>query len=198
MTFIIARIPIQFLNAKSLQQNLPFYWTKVLLQGSTDLHPFMSEIMAVMATISPDQLIALVVNSSLLAKMRRVSKMIAFWKSYYAKKCVDYLTNSPISYKKPLIIGFAAFVQLCHIRRIQREELTADQICIIEELKIILRNSIFDENVLTELNNRQQYRQGVMFPSDTMNYLEQFGWFIFAKHFMDDGEFDPIEFKIAG
>ena len=78
MTFIIARIPIQFLNAKSLQQNLPFYWTKVLLQGSTDLHPFMSEIMAVMATISPDQLIALVVNSSLLAKMRRVTKNDCF------------------------------------------------------------------------------------------------------------------------
>jgi hypothetical protein len=92
MTFFIVGIPIRFLNAKILQQNLSFYWTKVLLQGSTDLHPFMSKIMAVMATISPEQLLAIVVNSSLLAKMRRVSKMIAFWKHNYAKKCVDYLT----------------------------------------------------------------------------------------------------------
>ena len=198
MTFFIGGIPIRFLNAKILLQNLPFYWTNFLLQQSTDLHPFMGEIMAIMATISPDQLIALVVNSSLLAKMRRVSKMIAFWKHNYAEKCVDYLLKSPRFYNKPLIIGFAAFVQLCHIRRIQREELTADQICIIEELKIILRQSIFDDDVLIELISRQQYRQGVMFPSDTMNYLEQFGWFIFAKHFMDDGEFDSIEFKIAG
>jgi hypothetical protein len=198
MTFFIAGIPIRFLNAKILLQNLPYYWTKVLLQESTDLHPFMSQIMAIMATISPDQLIALVVNSSLLAKMRRVAKMIALWKHNYAKKCVDYLLKSPRFYNKPLIIGFAAFLQLCHIRRIQREELTADQICIIEELKISLSQSIFDDDVLTELNNRQQYRQGVMFPGDTVDYLEQFGWFIFAKHFMDEGEFDSIEFKIAG
>jgi hypothetical protein len=179
MTFFIAGIPIRFLNAKILLQNLPYYWTKVLLQESTDLHPFMSQIMAIMATISPDQLIAL-------------------WKHNYAKKCVDYLLKSPRFYNKPLIIGFAAFLQLCHIRRIQREELTADQICIIEELKISLSQSIFDDDVLTELNNRQQYRQGVMFPGDTVDYLEQFGWFIFAKHFMDEGEFDSIEFKIAG
>lgn len=198
MTFFIARIPIRFLNAKILLQNLPFYWTEVLLQESTDLGPFMSKIMDVMATISPEQLLAIVVNSSLLAKMRRVSKMIAFWKHNYAKKCVDYLLKSPRFYNKPLIIGFAAFLQLCCIRRIQREELTADQICIIEELKIILRQSIFDENVLTELNNRQQYFQGVMFPSDTMKYLEQFGWFIFAKQFMDTGIFDSIEFKVEG
>lgn len=198
MTFFIAGIPIRFLNAKILLQNLPFYWTKVLLQESTDLHPFMAEIMAVMATISPEQLLAIVVNSSLLAKMRRVSKMIAFWKHNYAKMCVDYLLKSPRFYTKPLIIGFAAFLQLCCIRRIQREELTADQICIIEELKIILRQSIFDDDVLIELISRQQYRQGVMVPGDTMDYLEQFGWFIFAKHFMDIGEFDSIEFKVEG
>ena len=96
------------------------------------------------------------------------------------------------------MIGFAAFVQLSYIRKIQREELTADQICIIEELKIILRQSIFDENVLTELNNRQQYRQGVMFPNDTIDYLERFCWFIFAKHLMDTGAFNSIEFRIEG
>lgn len=198
MTFFIAGIPIRFLNAKILLQNLPLYWTEVLLQESTDLGPFMSKIMDVMATISPEQLLAIVVNSSLLAKMRRVSKLIAFWKHNYAKKCVDYLLKSPRFYNKPLIIGFAAFLQLCYIRKIQREELTADQICIIEELKISLRQSIFNDDVLIELISRQQYRQGVMFLGDTVDYLEQFGWFIFAKHFMDDGEFDSIAFKIAG
>jgi len=199
MTFFISGIPIRFQNTKFLlEADLSFHWTKVLLQGSTDLLPFMSEIMPIMATISPDKLLALVVNSSLLAKMRRVSRIITFWKSHYAEKCVDYLTKSPISYRKPLIIGFAALVQLCYIRRIQKEALTADQITVIEVLKLNLRQSIFDYDVLNALNNRQQYFQSTMFLSDTMQYLEQFGWFIFAKHFMDTGEFNSIDFKVRG
>jgi hypothetical protein len=55
----------------------------------------MSEIMAVIVTTSPDQFLSIVINSSLLTKMRDVSKMIAFWKNDYANKCVNYLVNSP-------------------------------------------------------------------------------------------------------
>ena len=103
-----------------------------------------------------------------------------------------------LSYNKPLIIGFAAFLQLCHIRRIQREKLTSDQIFIIEELKIIHLQSIFNDNILIEIISKQAYRQGVMFPSDTIDYLERFGWFIFAKYFTDTGAFNSIEFRIEG
>lgn len=51
--------------------------------------------MAVIATTSADQFLSIVINSSLLTKMRDVSKMIAFWKNDYANKCVNYLVNSP-------------------------------------------------------------------------------------------------------
>lgn len=171
----------------------------VLGKHKTDIHEFVRMIQDIIADLSPDELISLVVNCSLVAKVNRLFRLKALWGPYFAAR---YLLGS-FSLKKPLIIGFVAFLQLCRLRLRNRRpsaNFTVEHIQFVEELKSAIREKIFEHSVVKELIKQRQERQGAMFHCEIPDYMNRFGWFIFAQYYMFIGEFDslPFQFLTAG
>ena len=175
------------------------YIFKIFLgKYTTDIHEFVTMIQDMIADLSPDELIALVVNCSLVAKVNRVLKLKALWGQDSYFHAVRYLLGS-YSLKKPLIIGFVAFLQLCRLRlrnRFPSDRFTVEHIQFVEELKSALRKSIFEPNVVSELIKQRQERQGAMFHCEIPDYMNRFGWFLFAQYYMFIGEFDSLPFQL--
>jgi hypothetical protein len=169
---------------------------------TTEIHEFVTMIQDIIADLSPDELISLVVNCSLVAKVNRVLRLKALRGPYFSAFAVRYLLGS-FSLKKPLIIGFIAFLQLCRLRLRNRRPsayFTVEHIQFVEELKSAIRETIFEPSVVKELIKQRQERQGEMFHCEIPDYMNRFGWFIFAQYYMFIGEFDslPFQFLTAG
>lgn len=167
---------------------------------TTDIHEFVTMIQVMIADLSADELIALVVNCSLVAKVNRLLKLKALWgrDPYFSALAVQYLLGS-FSHKKPLIIGFVAFLQLCRLRlrnRCPSANFTAEHIQFVEELKSAIRETIFEPSVMNELISQRQERQGAMFHWEIPDFMNRFGWFSFAHYYMYIGEFDSLPFRV--
>lgn len=184
------------------QGGLAFIWSMFLGQHKTDIHDLDRMIEDIIAELSPDELVSLVVNCSLVAKVNRLFRLKALWGPHFSAFATRYLLGS-FSLKKPLIIGFVAFLQLCRLRLRNRHpsaNFTVEHIQFVEELKSAIRETIFEPSVLSELIKQRQERQGAMFHCEIPDYMNRFGWFIFAQYYMFIGEFDslPFQFLTAG
>jgi hypothetical protein len=178
---------------------LAYIWKMFLDQHVTDIHVFVTMIQGMIAVLSADELLSLVINCSLVAKVNRLLKLKALWgrDPYFSALAVRYLLGS-FSRKKPLIIGFIAFLQLCRLRlhnRSQSAYFTVEHIEFVEVLKSALQESIFEPNVMSELIKQQKERQGAMFYLEIPDFMNRFGWFSFAHYYMYIGEFDNLPFK---
>jgi hypothetical protein len=203
MPLIIGNFPIQLSSVAYRSQGpLAYIYGMFLGRQITDMHEFEEMIEDEIAVLSPDELLSLVVNCSLVAKVNRLFRLKALSGPYFSFDAVRYLLGS-FSLKKPLIIGFIAFLQLCRLRLRNRRPsayFTVEHIQFVEELKSAIRETIFDPSVVNELIKQRQERQGEMFLCEIPDYVNRFGWFIFAQYYMFIGEFDslPFQFLTAG
>jgi hypothetical protein len=198
MPLTIRNFSIQLSSGTHRSQGaLAYIYAMFLERHITHMREFEEMIQDEIADLSPNELLSLVVNCSLVAKVNRVLKLKAFWGPYFSFHAVRYLLGS-FSLKKPLIIGFIAFLQLCRLRLRNRRpsaNFTVEHIQIVEELKSAIRETIFDPSVVNELIKQQQERQGAMFHCEIPDYVNRFGWFLFAQYYMFIGEFDNLPFK---
>jgi hypothetical protein len=198
MPLIIGNFPIQLSSVAYRSQGpLAYIYGMFLGRQITDMHEFEEMIEDEIAVLSPDELLSLVVNCSLVAKVNRLFRLKALSGPYFSFHAVQYLLGS-FSLKKPLIIGFVAFLQLCRLRLRNRRpsaNFTVEHIQIVEELKSAIRETIFDPSVVNELIKQQQERQGAMFHCEIPDYVNRFGWFLFVLYYMFIGEFDNLPFK---
>jgi hypothetical protein len=171
---------------------------KIFLQRYiADIHQFATMIQDMIDVLSADELLSLVVNCSLVAKVNRVLKLKEYWGPYFSFHAVQYFLGS-FSLKKPLITGFIAFLQLCRLRLRNirpSANFTVEHIQIVEELKSAIRETIFDPSVLNELIKQLQERQRAMFHWEIPDFMNRFGWFLFAQYHNYIGEFDNLPFK---
>lgn len=96
---------------------------------------------------------------------------------YSTFQAVRYLLGS-FSLKKPLIIRFVAFLQLCRLRfrnRCSSANFTLEHIQFVEELKLALRETIFDPSIVNELIKQQKNRQRAMFHWEIPDFMNRFG-----------------------
>lgn len=198
MTIYVGSFPIHFQNISKLQAILVANWEDFLASGNPSMRYFIRNCMEILSQLRPEILFGLMVNCSLIQKIRRVKCLVD---GRFFQKIENYLLTP--NAKKPLIIGFAAFLQLC---RLPIQDLTFNQLCIIEELKRLLRTSIFYDDVVIRLIAIQEQMQDNLmrfhgmdcYPDLLSIYFVHIGWYQFAKQFMDDGEFDMRLFRIAG
>ncbi len=184
-------------NAHSNQGGICNNFKIFLQRYIADIHQFATMIQDMIDVLSADELLSLVVNCSLVAKVNRLFRLKALSRPYFSFDAVRYLLGS-FSLKKPLIIGFIAFLQLCRLRLRNRRpsaNFTVEHIQIVEELKSAIRETIFDPSVVNELIKQQEERQGAMFHCEIPDYVNRFGWFLFAQYYMFIGEFDNLPFK---
>ena len=184
------------------QGAVAYIWMMFFGKHTTNIHEFMTMIEDIVAELSPDELVSLVVNCSLVAKVNRLFRLKALWGPHFSAFATRYLLGS-FSLKKPLIIGFVAFLQLCRLRLRNRRpsaNFTVEHIQFVEELKSAIRETIFEPSVVKELIKQRQERQGAMFHCEIPDYMNRFGWFIFAQYYMFIGEFNslPFQFLTAG
>lgn len=175
---------------------LAYIWKMFLDQHRTDINVFVRMIEDETADLTPDELVSLVVNCSLVAKVNRVLKLKEYWRSYFSFHAVQYLLGS-FSLKKPLIIGFVAFLQLCRLRLRNRRPsayFTVEHIQFVEELKLALCETILEPSVVKELKQLQE-RQRAMFHWEIPDFMNRFGWFLFAQYHNSISEFDCLPFK---
>lgn len=178
---------------------LLYIYRMFLDQYRTDVLYFEGMINHIIPDLSPDELISLVVNFSLVAKVNRVLRLKKLWgrNLTFSAYAVQYLLGS-FSDKKPLIIGFVAFVQLCNLRLRNRRPsayFTVEHIQFVEELKSALRETIFDPIIYDRLIELQNERGRNIFQWEVPIYMKRFGWFIFAHYYMYIGRFDSLPFK---
>jgi len=199
MPLTIKTLTIQLRSGAHLNRGGFAYIFKMFLDKHvTDIHVFVTMIQDMIADLSPDELLSLVVNCSLVAKVNRVLRIKALWGQDSYFHAVRYLLGS-FSLKKPLIIGFIAFLQLCRLRLRNRRPsayFTVEHIEFVEVLKSALQESIFEPNVMSELIKQQKERQGAMFHCEIPDYMNRFGWFLFAHYYMFIGEFDCLPFRL--
>jgi hypothetical protein len=184
-------------DAHECISDLRIMWNTYLRCNNTNIPDFLRMISSIIAELTPDQLTALLVNCSLLTKVRKVLKHREIWGKHFYVQAAMYLLGS-FSMKKPLIIGFIAFEQLCQLRRRNRhpsEDFTAENIEFVENLKKGLDETIFHADVMTEIAKRRSIRQGDMSQWDIPDYMNRFGWFIFAVDNKSIGNFDPLPYK---
>lgn len=198
MTVYVGPFPIRFQNVSEWQAMLVKHWEDFLASGNPCMRYLIRNCMEILSQLRPEILFGIVVNCSLIQKIRRVGYLVDR-KSF--KRIEDYLSTP--NAKKPLIIGFAAFLQLC---RLPTQDLTSDQLCVIEELKRLLRTSIFHDDVIIRLMAIQEqmqanlirFREMRCYPDQLWTYFVNIGWYQFAKEFMDEGAFDSRPFPVAG
>jgi len=199
MPLRIRNSPIQLRSGAHINQGRIRDTFKIFLERyDTDIHQFVTMIQDMIAVLSADELLSLVVNCSLVAKVNRLFRLKALWGPYFSIHAVRYLLGS-FSLKKPLIIGFIAFLQLCRLRLRNRRPsayFTVEHIQFVEELKSALRKTIFDPNVVNELIKQRQERQGEMFYWEIPDYVNRFGWFNFVLYYIFIGEFDCLPFRL--
>jgi len=186
-----------FPGSHTNQGGLAYIWNMFLDQYGTDINVFVRMIEDMIADLRPDVLVSLVVNCSLVAKVNRILKLKEFWGPHFSFHAARYLLGS-FSLKKPLIIGFVAFLQLCRLRLRNRRPsayFTVEHIQFVEELKLILRETIFEPSVVTWIVSQRQERQGDMFHWEIPDFMNRFGWFLFAQYHNYIGEFDSLPFK---
>jgi len=186
-----------FPGSHTNQGGLAYIWNMFLDQYGTDINVFVRMIEDMIADLRPDVLVSLVVNCSLVAKVNRILKLKEFWGPHFSFHAARYLLRS-FSLKKPLIIGFVAFLQLCRLRLRNRRPsayFTVEHIQFVEELKLILRETIFEPSVVTWIVSQRQERQGDMFHWEIPDFMNRFGWFLFAQYHNYIGEFDSLPFK---
>lgn len=179
------------------QVGLAYIWKMFLDQHKTDIHDFVRMIEDMIADLKPDELVSLVVNCSLVAKVNRIFRLKEYWRSYFSFHAVQYLLGS-FSLKKPLIIGFVAFLQLCRLRLRNRRPsayFTVEHIQFVEELKLALCETILEPSVVTWIVSQLKERQRAMFDSEIPDFMNRFGWFLFAQYHNSIGEFDCLPFK---
>jgi len=183
---------------------LAYIFGMFLGQNTTDVHHFEEMISHIISDLKPHELVSLVVNCSLVAKVNRVLKLKKYWdrSPTFSAYAVRYLLGS-FSDKKPLIIGFVAFVQLCRLRLRNRHPsayFTVEHIQFVEELKSALHETIFDPLIYGRLIELQNERERNIFHLEIPDYMKRFGWFSFAQNYLYIGQFDslPYNFLKAG
>ena len=198
MTVYVGPFPIRFQDISNWQAMLVKDWEDFIASGNLSMRDFIRDCMEILVQLPPEVLFGLVVNCSLIRKIRRVGCLVD-------RRLFEIIENylSTPNAKKPLIIGFAAFLQLC---RLPTQDLTSDQLCVIEELKRLLRTSIFHDDVVIRLMAIQEQMQANLmrfrgmrcYPYQLRTYFSKIGWYIFAKQFMDEGAFDCRPFSVDG
>ena len=198
MTIFVGPFPIRFQDISNWQAILVKTLEDFMVSGNPNMLDFIRDCMEILAQLPPEVLFGLVVNCSLIQKIRRIGRLVdlrAFQRSE------DYLLTP--NTRKPLVIGLAAFLQLC---RLPIQDLTSDQLCIIEELKRLLLTSIFHDDIVIRLMPTQDHMQASLmrfrgmrcYPCQLRTYFSKIGWYQFAKQFMDAGAFDSRPFPVDG
>jgi hypothetical protein len=150
--------------------------------------------------LSTDELFSLLKNL-LSTKLFKVKKLLGKWKSEGNTAFREQATNllAKNTCKNPLIIGFVVFRYICIL---PRHELSSDHILIIEEFKKLLRESVFDDDLLMYLMNLQEQAQQelmrCMCNACSQKCLITISWFNLANRYMNAGDFDHKPFHVAG
>jgi hypothetical protein len=144
--------------------------------------------------LSTDELFSLLKNL-LCNKLFKVKTLLGKWKSTrnidFRGQATYFLLKNTV--KNPLIIGFVVFRYIC---RLPRQELSSEQILIIEEFKKLLRKSVFDDEFLVYLMNLQEEFMECACYACSQRCLLKIGWFNLAKRYMDAGDFDHKPFPV--
>lgn len=175
MTIYVGSFPIRFQNVSEWQAMLVKHWEDFLASGNPCMRHFIRDCMEICAQLHPEILFGLVVNCSLIQKIQRVGCLVD---RRLFQRIENYLSTP--NARKPLIIGFAAFLQLCRLP-------TQDQLCVIEELKRLLRTSIFHDDVVIRLMAIQEQMQANLmrfrgmrcYPDQLCTYFTNIGWYMF-------------------
>ena len=197
---IFLRIPIRFQDVSNRLKGLVAIWIIFLSADNHNLDDFVNSCIDMLEQLSTNELFSLLKNL-LSTKLFKVKKLLGKWKSEGNAAFREQATNllAKNTCKNPLIIGFVVFRYICIL---PRHELSSDHILIIEEFKKLLRESVFDDDLLMYLMQLQEQAQQelmrCMCNACSQKCLITIGWFNLANRYMNAGDFDDKPFHVAG
>lgn len=152
-----------------------------------------------LSILSPEELIEIVDILALREKIEHILRWKGSGQPNYWARATRGLFDKQ---SKPLMLAFAAFVQLCNIRQHQAEVLTPGQILKIERLKTELQRSFLDGEMFAELVRRKNVvKNGILShqdvdPQHIRNYIAVFGWVTLLECSFNAGTFNSIPFRV--
>jgi hypothetical protein len=197
---IFLRNPIHFQDVSNRLNGLVAIWDYFLSTDNHYLNDFANSCIDILRHLSTDELFSLLKNL-LSTKLFKVKKLLGKWKSEGNAAFRGQATNllAKNTCKNPLIIGFVVFRYICILLR---HELSSDHILIIEEFKKLLRESVFDDDLLMYLMNLQEQAQEEFMRCTchacSQRCLLKIGWFNLANRYMNACDFDHKPFHVAG